>query len=141
MVRQANVALYRAKSQGENRAVVYDDRLEAEVRSLFSLEHDLQAALPKGELQVHYQPLVNLGGGSLYGAEALMRWNHPTRGMASPCEFIPLAEANGLIAPMGMWLLEQTLAQHKEWLKRRPDLNLSPKQLEDGEFSPTSARF
>jgi EAL domain-containing protein (putative c-di-GMP-specific phosphodiesterase class I) len=104
-----------------------------------SLKADLEHAVAGGQLELHYQPIVDLRNHKIRGFEALMRWNHPKRGMISPATFIPLAEETGAIVPMGRWLLDTAFAQLREWNSVRApgdrplrmSVNLSPRQLED----------
>jgi EAL domain-containing protein (putative c-di-GMP-specific phosphodiesterase class I) len=93
-------------------------------------------AVERGEMRVHYQPIIDLANGSLFGFEALIRWEHPERGLVPPMEFVPLAEETGLIVPLGVWALEQACAQAARWHRAAPDapplsmsVNLSPRQL------------
>jgi diguanylate cyclase (GGDEF)-like protein/PAS domain S-box-containing protein len=142
---QADIALRRAKAGGKSRYVVYDAHLDARVKDNLEIEADLRQALGRGEFEVHYQPVVELASGAVAGAETLLRWRHPERGLVPPAEFIPVAEDNGTIHPIGEWVLEQSLTQLKTWLEHHPGLhlgiNLSPRQLESPQFLTTFARI
>ncbi|MCG6204365.1 EAL domain-containing protein [Rhodopseudomonas sp. HC1] len=110
-------------------------------RSRFELEHDLRRALPDGQLDLNYQPIVDLDSHSVVGAEALLRWHHPERGMVSPAEFIPLAEATDLIRPIGLWMLSRACTQIREWARSelgdiRLAVNLSARQFLDKDLVP-----
>jgi len=135
IMRDADTALYRAKGQGRGRWVEFDSTMHDRAVELLQLETDLRRALERRELRLHYQPVVSLSTGSIVGAEALIRWQHPERGLVAPAEFIPLAEEMGLIVPIGAWVLSEACRQMKEWQERlgMPDLeigvNLSSKQF------------
>ncbi|MEX2534313.1 MAG: EAL domain-containing protein [Trueperaceae bacterium] len=145
VINQADIALRRAKTGGKARYVVYDAHLDARVKDNLEIEADLRQALAKDEFEVHYQPVVELGSGAVAGAETLLRWRHPKRDLVPPTEFIPVAEDNGTIHPIGEWVLEQSLSQLKIWLESYPDfhlgINLSPRQLESPQFLTTFARI
>ncbi|MBK9080170.1 MAG: EAL domain-containing protein [Hyphomicrobium sp.] len=115
LIRNADVALYRAKSQGRGRQVLFNDNLEAEVTERDSIEADLRIALTSDQLMLYYQPILNIADGRVGLCEALMRWKHPTRGLISPAEFIPIAEESGLIGAMGAWALRQACRNAVQW--------------------------
>ena len=139
LLRSADTALYRAKEQGRARFEVFDTQMhEAAVRRL-TLETDLRRALERGQLALHYQPVVVLQTGRIAAVEALLRWTHPERGAISPGEFIPVAEQSGLIVEIGAWVLDEACRQLCEWRRsfgdEAPDaicVNLSVKQLLHG---------
>jgi diguanylate cyclase (GGDEF)-like protein/PAS domain S-box-containing protein len=109
-LRNADVAMYLAKDRGKSTIAVYEPKLHAAALDRLALRDDLQVAIRAGNLTLHYQPTVELGTGRLAGFEALVRWTHPTRGLLSPTEFIPLAEQTGLIHSLGTWVLETACA-------------------------------
>jgi diguanylate cyclase (GGDEF)-like protein len=136
ILRDADTAMYRAKDGGKARHEVFDEVMYARAVSLLNLENDLRRALERQEFQVYYQPIVTLKTGSVCGFEALVRWQHPTRGLISPLEFIPIAEETGLIVPLGQWVLEESCRQMCEWREQSfanrtltVSVNLSGKQL------------
>ena len=114
-LRDADIALHRAKSMGKARCEVFDTAILASSQTRIQLENDLREALERKELLVYYQPIVSLASNQIAGFEALMRWHHPVRGMVSPQEFIPIAERIGLIVPLGQWILQEACRQLKAW--------------------------
>jgi diguanylate cyclase (GGDEF)-like protein len=138
LLAEADVALYDAKREGGGRARVYDPALRADQVHRLQLEADLQSALPGGQLDVVYQPIVRLDTCATTGLEALLRWNRPGAGPVPPLSFIPLAEDNGLIVDIGRWVLEETCGQLASWRQDMPDLtanvNVSARQLSDPAF-------
>jgi diguanylate cyclase (GGDEF)-like protein len=138
LLRDADLAMYLAKAQGGNRVVAYADGMAEAARRRAELQQDLALAVPRGQLAVHYQPVVRLSDGRTTGFEALVRWHHPDRGMIPPAEFIPLAEETGAITAIGSWVLREALRQGAAWSAQSPEplrmaVNLSPRQLMDGE--------
>ncbi len=136
VLRDADTAMYRAKSLGRGRYEIFDKAMDANATDLLQIETDLWRALERDELTLDYQPIVSLQTGRIAGFEALLRWIHPSRGIVSPLEFISVAEETGLIIPMGQWVLNQACRQTREWQKRYPQkppltisVNLSPKQF------------
>jgi len=124
LLRNADTAMYSAKAKGGNRFQFYTDEMNQKVNSRLTIETELRRAIKEGEFEVHYQPQINAYTGALEGAEALVRWVHPTAGMISPIEFIPVAEETGLIRDIGDWVLEQACITFKQW-NREAELDLS----------------
>jgi EAL domain-containing protein (putative c-di-GMP-specific phosphodiesterase class I) len=113
-MKQADLAMYKAKDTGRNTFRFFDPAMESVVKERVALEDDLRHAVENGQFVLHYQAQV-VGKGRVTGAEALLRWRHPERGMVSPADFIPLAEETGLILPLGRWVLETACAQLTQW--------------------------
>jgi diguanylate cyclase (GGDEF)-like protein len=121
LVRDADAAMYRAKERGRARYELFDEGMRGRAMSRRRVESDLRLALERDELRLDYQPLVSLGDQSVVGVEALLRWEHPERGLISPDDFIHVAEENGLIEPIGRWVLERASRQAAYWYSVRPD--------------------
>jgi diguanylate cyclase (GGDEF)-like protein len=138
LVRNADMAMYRAKSEGKSCVRVFEPEMHDAAIARLDLEAELRRALLRRQLVVHYQPTVHLGTGRVIGFEALVRWEHPDRGRLAPAEFIPLAEETGLIVDIGRWVLREACAEASGWRAAHPELeigiavNLSPRQLLDG---------
>ncbi len=130
MLRDADAAMYRAKSGGKGRFELFDAQMRAALVTRLQTEADLRRALEDGALRLLYQPVLSLAGGGFVGAEALVRWEHPERGLLPPGAFIGVAEESGLIAPLGAWVLEEACRQAAAWGPARTVcVNLSPRQL------------
>ncbi|HYG08426.1 MAG TPA: EAL domain-containing protein, partial [Pyrinomonadaceae bacterium] len=136
VLRDADTAMYRAKDSGKARHEVFDRAMHTRAVKMLRLENDLRRALERQEFRVHYQPILTLKTGELAGFEALVRWERPDRGLVSPADFIPLAEETGMIVPLGLWVLEESCNQLREWQQASPanraltmSVNLSGKQL------------
>lgn len=115
LTRLADMALYAAKAEGRNTFKFFEGPMEAAARRRLSLLTDLHEAVSDGDVTLHYQPLIDFATGRVAGAEALMRWQHPTRGSVSPAEFVPLAEESGLIVGMGLWALREACTAAHSW--------------------------
>ena len=118
LIKFANIALSRAKDLGKLNFQAYSPLMDIKSFKDFSLRNDFKKAIEQGELEVYYQPIVNLKTGDIISAEALTRWHHPEWGMVPPSEFIPIAESTGLIIPMGKWLLGEVCRQYKRWTQQ-----------------------
>ncbi len=130
VLRDADAAMYRAKGGGKGRFELFDAQMRASLVARLQTEADLRRALEDEELRLHYQPVIDVSDGSFVGAEALVRWQHPERGLLAPAEFIAVAEDSGLIAPLGAWVLEEACRQALGWGGGRfVSVNLSPRQL------------
>lgn len=125
LVKHADTAMYQAKEMGRNHYRFYTSDMNERIAKRLRLEKGLRKALDRDELTVHYQPQVDLTTGEITGIEALLRWRHPELGIVSPADFIPLAEENGMIIPIGEWVLRRACTQNKAWL----DAGLSPMRI------------
>jgi diguanylate cyclase (GGDEF)-like protein/PAS domain S-box-containing protein len=136
LLRNADMAMYAAKRHGKGRAATYESRMYADIRERLDLEAALRAAIEGNQLTLFYQPIVNLQHGSIYGVEALLRWEHPQFGRLLPQHFIPLAEETGLIVQLGSWVLGEACRQLHVWREANPELplavsvNISGRQLQ-----------
>lgn len=142
LLRNADIAMYEAKRTGKARCVVFHRSINADALQRLELEHDLLRAIERQEFLLHYQPIISLETGQTEGLEALIRWDHPERGMLLPEAFIPLAEETDLIIPIGQWVLREASRQVRRWDDRSPDraplllnVNLSARQLQRGSFA------
>ncbi|KJC44032.1 diguanylate cyclase [Bradyrhizobium sp. LTSP885] len=137
ILRSADLALYAAKSSGRGSFRFFEPELDQLLHARRNLEQDMRSALVNGEFELHYQPFIDVASGETSGFEALLRWNHPQRGMVPPVKFIPLAEETGLIVPLGEWILRTACMEAAKW----PDdlkiaINLSPAQFKSPELVP-----
>ena len=142
LIKHADTAMYQAKGRGRNTYQFFTEAMHTAARERLILENDLRRALRRSELAVHYQPQVQMRGRRIVGAEALIRWRHPERGWISPAEFIPVAEESGQIQAIGLWVVEQVLAQIQSWRAMgltvlRISVNVSAYQLTDPAFPRT----
>jgi EAL domain-containing protein (putative c-di-GMP-specific phosphodiesterase class I) len=141
LTRNADVAMYVAKSRGKARFEIYEPSMHPDLVEQRELHDDLSGALEREEFALYYQPIVDMRDGSIVGAEALLRWNHPTRRLVPPSKFIPIAEQSGLISAIGRWVLEQACRQAAIWRAGFPEypqlsisVNVSARQLADPGF-------
>jgi len=134
MLRDADAAMHHAKESGRGRVEVFDEAMRTRALAAHSTESALHRALERGELRLFFQPIVALSDARCVGAEALVRWQHPERGLLGPSEFIPLAEETGQIVPMGWWIIEEAARNAARWQLEHPEpfqvsINLSARQL------------
>lgn len=145
LLRNADIALYRAKRGGRGQYRCYSPDMDMELRATRSLEGGLRQALERGTLELFYQPVFALGDGRIQGVEALIRWPHPGGGYVSPASFIPVAETSGVIVPLGEWTLRQACRQAQAWTEAGWDLriavNLSAVQLRQPDFAALIERI
>jgi diguanylate cyclase (GGDEF)-like protein len=134
IMRYADMALYRAKNEGRNRACIYDAVMDADLSQRKLVEQDLREAIEREGLKVLYQPIVNTSGEKIVAVEALARWPHPTRGLISPAEFIPIAEHSGLIIELGSQVLRLACLDGKAWPGISVAVNVSPLQFRQLDF-------
>lgn len=146
LLKHADMAMYQAKSLRGSAYRFYTEKMNVEAMNQMYLEADLRRALRRGEFELYYQPRIALDGERIAGVEALLRWNHPVRGLVSPAEFIPLAEEIGLIVPLGYWVIHQACEDMRTLDQRGVDpfhiaVNLSFKQFADEKFAQTVANI
>ncbi|BCR04485.1 hypothetical protein DESUT3_15540 [Desulfuromonas versatilis] len=139
LMKCADIAMYRAKGQGGNACTVYTPAMNTRAQELLELERDLRSSLEHDQFILHYQPQVDLATGRLVGMEALLRWQHPARGLVPPGDFIPLAEQTGLITSIGEWVLRTACRQNLAWQDQglppvRMAVNISPRQFYKGDL-------
>jgi diguanylate cyclase (GGDEF)-like protein/PAS domain S-box-containing protein len=141
LLRDADTAMYRAKMMGKKRHVVFDKEMHDRAMELLQIETDLRRAITRKEFFLQYQPIVSLQTGKVSSFEALVRWQHPERGLVSPSEFIPVAEETGLIIPLGQWVLGEACRQMREWQKAQKldgsvtmSVNLSSRQFSQADL-------
>ncbi|MGH6727209.1 MAG: putative bifunctional diguanylate cyclase/phosphodiesterase [Pseudolabrys sp.] len=139
-MRYADMALYRAKNEGRNRACIYDEAMDADLSNRKLLEGDLREAIDNDCLKLLYQPIVNKSGEIVVGVEALCRWTHPTRGEIPPSEFIAIAEHSGLIIELGAWVLRRACLDGRAWPGLTVSVNVSPLQFRRTDFFETVQR-
>jgi diguanylate cyclase (GGDEF)-like protein/PAS domain S-box-containing protein len=136
LIRDADAAMYRAKEGGRARCILFDAEMRASAMRRLEIERELRHALEREELALHYQPVISLRTGEISGLEALVRWQHPSRGLLDPVEFVSIAEDSGLIEPIGRWVQDRACRQILAWHEQRPDdrpldvaVNLSARQV------------
>ncbi len=141
----ADIALYISKQQGRNKVTYFDDEIGDTVRERRQIEADIKHGLQKGEFIIHYQPRVEIQTKKIVSAEALVRWNHPKRGLIMPETFIPICEETGMIEALGQWVLEVGCNQAIEWAQQGVDIevsiNISPRQFQNEELLGTLRRY
>jgi predicted signal transduction protein with EAL and GGDEF domain len=141
MLRDADTAMYEAKKQGGDKSVIFQPGMRTRIVNMLKMESDLRKALERKELLLYYQPIISLETQKLIGFEALIRWQHPQRGLITPDSFIPLAEETGLIKELGLWVFETACIQLKKWQTKFTahsrlgmNINVSPVQLKQPNF-------
>ena len=139
LLKNADTAMYRAKDQGRGGFVFFEESMNVDANRRATLDRELRRALERGELALHYQPQVDLRTGQVCSVEALVRWQHPERGLLAPGDFIQFAEESGLIDPIGTWVIEEACAQHARWRRAgvavpRVAVNVSNRQLRRRDF-------
>jgi len=146
LLRNADAALHHAKKAGRNNYQFHTADMNARALGMLLMEHDLRRALEGKQFLLHYQPQIDLNTGRITGAEALIRWQHPERGLVSPAQFIPIAEERGLIVPIGEWVLQEACRQNKEWQEAglpaiAVAVNLSASQFQKSNLAQEVARI
>jgi diguanylate cyclase (GGDEF)-like protein/PAS domain S-box-containing protein len=147
LLRNADAAMYSAKNHQKGSYRLFEPAMHSAAVARLELESDMRRAVEHGEFVLHYQPVVSVAGGSVVALEALVRWQHPTRGLIPPADFVPIAEDNGLIIDIGRWVLGTACRQARSWQERHPRLsltiavNLSPRQLSDPHLVADVARI
>lgn len=139
LIKQADLAMYHAKESGGNQYCFYSDDLNSKAHKTLMIENELRHALDNNEIVVYYQPKIDVASGRIRGMEALIRWQHPEKGLVPPFEFIPLAEETGLIIRIGRWVLEEACKQTVQWQQKgyadlNISVNVSPRQFNQGGF-------
>lgn len=141
IIRQADMAMYQTKREGLNNIRFYDESLDIQQRELTSLQHDLKGAIENGELELYYQPIVSLTNNTLNAVEALIRWNHPTKGFIMPNQFLPMATESGLITKVGWWVAKEACRQLYKWQEAKIinfdylSININARQLNEAHFT------
>src|SRR4051812_17568998 len=146
LLREADLAMYRAKANGKGRCEVFNHTMNVHFTERLALESSMRRSIERNELRVHYQPIVKLDDETVVGFEALVRWEHPQRGLISPSDFIPLAEETGMIVPIGAWVLEEACRQVQQWQTERChgrslllSVNVSARQFQSHDLVETVA--
>jgi diguanylate cyclase (GGDEF)-like protein len=138
LLKNADLALYKAKSEGRNSYCFFEASMDMAAQSRYVIEAELRTSIPRGEFELHYQPIVSADGRTVCAMEALARWPHPTRGYIGPDTFIPVAEATGLIVPFGDWVLRKACSEAMTWPEHiKVAVNLSPVQFRKGDIVAT----
>jgi len=141
LIRDADTAMYRAKAAGKSAFVIFDDGMHQQAKQRFQLENDFRVAFDRNEFVLHFQPIMQLESGDVLGGEALVRWQHPTRGLLLPADFLSIAEETGLIAELDTWVMQQAAFHLSQWRKKFPrhydlfvNVNVDEKQLTSSEI-------
>lgn len=138
LIKNADIAMYEAKQKGRNTFQLFNSKMDEKIHELLEIEQGIKLGIVKKEFELYFQPKVDIITGNIIGAEALLRWNHPTKGILSPDHFIAVAEESGLILTLGEWVVKEALAQCKKWHENgwmlTLAINLSTKQLESPFF-------
>lgn len=141
LIRDADTAMYRAKAGGKSAFVIFDDGMHQQAKQRFELENDFRVAFERDEFVLHFQPIMQLSSGEVLGAEALVRWQHPTRGLLQPADFLNVAEETGMIAELDTWVMQQAAFHLSNWRKQFPrrydlfvNVNVDEKQLTSAEI-------
>lgn len=141
LLRDADTAMYQAKADGKARYVVFDRSMTENAIERMEMENDLRQAIDRGQLRLHFQPIIGLQSGNVDEVEALVRWEHPTWGLVAPIRFIPIAEETGLILPIGLWVFEEACLHQKKWSEKYPNnpelvvsINVSARQIQSHSF-------
>jgi diguanylate cyclase (GGDEF)-like protein len=141
LMRHADIALYEAKARGRDRAVFFCTEMAEQVEHRRAIELDLDAAIENNSLSLYYQPIISCRTGDIVGAEALLRWHHPTYGIMLPADFIPIAENSGLLPALGEWVLSRAMCDSKRWPDLEVAVNLSPVQIRHVDLEATLRRL
>ena len=147
LLKNADMAMYEAKDQGRNTFRFFTSEMTDRARKFLEVDKDMRMALSQNELEVHFQPIYSMQNGKLLGVEALLRWQHPQRGLVLPSDFISVAEETGLIEEIGMWVMHRACSEAMEWLKLKPDpdfylaVNVSMRQFKGGFDKPQLQRL
>jgi predicted signal transduction protein with EAL and GGDEF domain len=140
LLKCADMALYRAKNEGRGVCRLFHPEMDAKMQSRRAMELDLRRALPEKQLVLFYQPVVSARTQAVVGFEALLRWQHPEKGLIPPGEFIPLAEETGMIVPIGEWVLKEACAEAAHWpVLTKVAVNVSARQFESPNLIPSVA--
>lgn len=142
LLKNADLAMYHAKDQGKNNYAFFSSAMNTQVKKRLKMENQMRQALKKEQFLIHFQPLVDLNSGQMVGVESLVRWDHPTQGILSPHDFIPLAEENGIIIKLGQWVLEKSCLETLEWRRQGiksiyTSINISTQQFFRRDFLDT----
>jgi EAL domain-containing protein (putative c-di-GMP-specific phosphodiesterase class I) len=129
LIRNADVAMYEAKAAGKGRFAVFHPSMGTAVLERHGLKEELRLAIEREELRLYFQPIVSMATGEIAATEALVRWQHPRRGLVTPSEFVPLAEETGLILSLGQWVLDEACQQARAWEVERHEAGLEPSEL------------